>query len=318
MSSFAMKIKDELTALELSYKEQRAMLMGMLQVNASINFSSTGLYLEFKSKNEKVALLVYDLIKKFYSLEAFFLQTKETKLKKEDIYITRLEQNAFNVLNDLKVLQAKNDSNYSIKKEFETDEEKIGYIRGAFLACGSVNDPKSNTYHLEIQTFSSIVAYNLRDLINSYSLNSKISENKRGFIIYIKSADKIGDFLRILGSNESLFYFEDLRIEKDLSNSINRVMNCEIANERKSIEAAKRQTKEIEKVLEFYGERLKKSLRDVCTLRLNHKEESLNELANASINEIGKEISKSALNHRFREIHLLYEEILNKNTKEEK
>lgn len=313
MPSFAMKIKDELTSLEISKEEERAMLEGMLQVNASINFSSNGMFLEFKSKNEKVASKVYDLIIKFYSLEPIFLKTKEVRLNKEDIYYTKLEQNAFYVLNDLKVLQAKNDTSYSVKKELQTDEERLSYIKGAFLACGSINDPQSNTYHLEIQTFSSIVAYNLRDLMNMYNLGAKISENRRGFIVYIKSADKIGDFLRILGSNESLFYFEDYRIEKDLSNSINRVMNCEIANERKSMEAAKRQVEEIEVVKKHYGGRLKKTLEEVSILRLNHKEASLNELSDLSLEEVGSSISKSALNHRFRELHDLYIEIIEKN-----
>lgn len=309
MASFTMRIKDELSSLELKENEKKALLMGLLQVNASINFSSTGLFLEFKSKNEKTSDLVYNLIYELYKLEPFFLSKKETKLKKEDIFIVKLEQNAFLVLNDLKILQAKDDSTYNLKKELETNEEKISYLRGAFLACGSVNDPESNTYHLEIQTFSPNVGYNLRDLINFFNISAKLSKNRRGYIVYFKSADKISDFLRLVGSADSLFYFEDHRIEKDLANSINRVMNCEIANEKKTIDAARKQLKEIEVVLNYYKDDLKSTLKDACTLRLNHKDDSLNELSSASLEEVGKTISKSALNHRFREIHDLYVEI---------
>lgn len=314
MLSFAMKIKDELSSISLSEKEKRSILMGLLQVNASINFSSNGLYLEFKSKNEKVSDLVYNLIIELFKLEPFFLSTKETKLNKEEIFIVKLEQNAFFVLNELKILQAKDDTTYQIKKELVTEEERVSYLRGAFLACGSVNDPSSNTYHLEIQTFSPNVCYGLRDLMNSFNIQAKITNNRRGYIVYLKSADKISDFLRLVGSTDSLFYFEDHRIEKDLANSINRVMNCEIANEKKSIDAARRQTEEIKVVMDYYKDRLKESLKEVCALRLNHKEESLNELSAYSLTEIGKSISKSALNHRFREIHVLYLEIMEKNS----
>lgn len=309
MSSFSSLLKDELVELELNEIEAKAMLKGLLQVNASINISSTGLYLEFKSKNLKVAQKVYDLILEFYKLEPFMLQTKETKLNKDDVYITRLEQNAYHVLDDLKVLSAKDDSSYNLKKELLSDEEKLSYLRGAFLACGSINDPKSNTYHLEIQTFSSFVGFNLRDLMNLYGLNAKISQNRRGYIVYLKSADKISDFIRILGSNDELFYFEDCRIEKDLANSINRVMNCEIANQKKTLETAKRQLEEIGLVEKFYGSKLKDSLKEVIMLRRAYPEESLSELETKSTEVLGKNISKAAINHRLREIHDLKEKI---------
>ena len=309
MSTFAMTLKDELTKLEMEENYEKILLMGMLQVNASINFSSSGMYIEFKSKNESVSLKVFDLLKKYYPVEPIFMSTKETKLKKEDIFYTRLEQNSYAVLDDLKVLRAKNDSSYNLKKELESNDERLAYIRGAFLACGSINDPKSNTYHMEIQAFSSLVAYNLKDLINSFGLNSKISENRRGYIVYLKSANAIADFLRILGSNDGLFYFEDNRIEKDLSNSINRVMNCEIANAKKTQETAKRQALEIEAVSKYYGERLPQTLKEASKLRLEYKEESLTELENLSTTFLGKKVTKSALNHRFKKIHDLYLDI---------
>ena len=306
MPTFAMALKDELVSNETLNEYDKTMLMGMLQVNASLNFSSSGLYIDFKTKNEKVAIKAFDLVKKYYPVEPILLKTKETKLKKEDIFHTRIEQNAYNILTDLNVLRAKEDSQYNLKKELESNEERLAYIKGAFLACGSVNDPKSNTYHMEIQTFSANVAYNLRDLINSFGLNTKISENRRGYIVYLKNANGIADFLRVIGSSDGLFYFEDNRIEKDLSNSINRVMNCEIANAKKTQETARRQIEEIEIVTKYYGERLKKTLVDASRLRLEYKEESLKELEDLSYELLGKTITKSALNHRFREIHNLY------------
>jgi len=306
MSSFSMKLKNELLSLSSSDESLKAMLEGLLQVNGTINLSSTGLFLEFKSKNEQISQTVAGLIKHFYNLDSIMLKTKEIRLNKDDVYVTELHQNANIVLSDLKVLQAKEDSSYNLKKELSSDEAKIGYLRGAFLAAGSINDPKTHTYHLEIQTFSTLIAYNLRDLMNTFNLGSKISKNRRGYIVYCKSADKIADFIRILGASDQLFYFEDLRIERDLSNSINRVMNCEIANQKKATVAALRQLDEIAVVEKFYGERLKNTLKEICVLRKKYPEDSLLELSTRSVEEFNKSISKSAINHRLREIHELY------------
>lgn len=315
METFSSKLKDELVDIELSLEEEKALLEGLLQVNGMISLSSTGMYLEFKSKNINVAKKVESLIKQFYNLSPIFTATKELRFNKEDLYLVRLHQNPGILLKDLSIMASKQDPTYNLKKELSIEQLRIAYIKGAFLACGSINDPNTNTYHMEIQTFNTLVAYNLRDLINVFGLQAKVSKNRRGYIVYLKSADKISDFIRILGSSESLFYFEDFRIERDLSNSINRVMNCEISNQKKTIETAKRQLKEIDTVMTYYGERLASNLNEVCNLRIKYPEDSLNELSNKSLKEYGKTISKSALNHRLRAVHNLYTEIIQKREK---
>ncbi len=315
MPSFSMKLKDELVDIALNDEEEKAMLMGLMQINGSINLSSSGLYLEFRSKNLKVAKKVEDSIKKFYSIEPLFKEEKELRLNKDNVYSVLIEQNATIPLLDLKIMAAKEDSTYNLKKELIKDNLRLSYIKGAFLACGSVNDPQTLTYHMEIQTFNTLTAYNLRDLLNVYNLQAKVSKNRRGYIVYLKSADKIADFIRILGSSESLFYFEDYRIERDLSNSINRVMNCEIANEKKATAAAIRQMKEIETVKAYYKERLPKSIREAIVLREKNQDSTLQELSDKSPDEFNKTISKSALNHRYRAVHKLYTEIIEKREK---
>lgn len=302
--SFSLKLKNELVSLDDNNESLYSMLRAMIEINSSIKYLN-GAYIEYKTKNKLVANKLKELIKMFYNIEAEIKETKEVRLNKDTIYLVNIYQKVNKILDDFNILSNKQ----SLKKVLETEEEKIGYLRGAFLSTGSINDPITYTYHLEIQTFKEDVASNLKDIMNSFYLNSKISKNRRGFIVYSKSADKIADFIRILGSSKQLFYFEDLRIERDLSNSINRVMNCEIANQKKTTETAIRQLKEIEFVEKYYQSRLKDTLKEVCILRKKYKEESLLELEEKSVLEFNKRISRSALNHRFREIHEIYKDL---------
>lgn len=306
MPSFSMNLKNELASLNSSDDLNLGLLKGLLQVNGSINLSSTGLFLEFKTKNELVAQKLIDLIKQYYKVDSVLIKTKEVRLNKDDIYLVRLFQNANYVIRDLKIMQAKDDTSYSLKKDLISEDMKTGYLRGAFLSAGSINDPKTMIYHLEIQTFNTIEAVNLRDLMNTYNLSAKISKNRRGFVVYMKSAEKIANFIKIVGGTDSLFYFENIRIEKDLTNSINRVMNCEIANQKKTTEASMRQIEEIKMVESFYQTNLPKSIQEAITLRKENPEDSLSELSQKAEKRIGKKISKSALNHRFRAMHDLF------------
>ena len=188
---------------------------------------------------------------------------------------------------------------------------KRAYVRGAFLASGSINSPKSASYHLEIHTFDEFQANNLTALLNYFQLNAKTLKRKRGFISYIKESEKIADFLRVVGAMSGLFYYEDERIKRDFVNSITRVMNMDIANQNKTLEAANRQLRSIS-VLENMMDirKLPKSMREAITLRQTYPESSLNELSDYSTDLFNKSISKSALNHRFRNINELADQIL--------
>lgn len=302
--SFSTYIKDELVSLELL--DKKSLLKGMLQVNGSINLSSSGLHLEYKTKNENVKNLLVSLIKDVYKVDTEVQELREVRLNKDLYYKILINQGASLILRDLNIMQSKEDSQYSLKKDLPEEINRIEYLKGAFLSGGSVNDPQTFTYHLEIQTFNTIVASNLRDLMNTFYLGAKISKNRRGFIVYLKSAERVSDFIRTIGASEALLYFENLRIERDLSNSINRVINCEVANQKKVQETASRQIKEIDEVLKYYGESLKKTLVEAINLRKAYPDDSLQELSNKSEEHLKHFISRSALSHRLREIHELY------------
>jgi len=163
-----------------------------------------------------------------------------------------------------------------------------------------MNSPETATYHMEIQTFSERQAEELKKLANHFDLNAKVAKNKRGFIMYLKEAEKISDFLRVTGAVNELFEFEDSRIKRDFKNSINRVMNCDIANEQKAIDAAKKQLEMII-TIEAYGvQNLPVSLTEAIFLRKAYPQSTLHELGYAAEEHFGHHLSKSALNHRFR------------------
>ena len=304
MSSFSNQVKNEIAIIDETVNKKE-LLRGLLQINATISFTSDGLSLKFKTKNINIVNLLGDLIYEFYKTECTILSSQEKRLNKETIYMLEINQNASYIIRDLKIVEAKEDPSYSLKKEILEEDERASYLRGAFLACGSINDPKSLTYHMEIQTFNMMVATNLRDLMNTFSLNAKLSKNRRGYIVYLKKAETISDFIRIIGASESVMEFENLRIEKDLSNSINRIMNCEIANQRKTEESARRQIDEINYLMSNKIE-LKEGLRVVAELRLKYPDDSLTELAMKSEEELEKPISRNVVIHRLREIHEIY------------
>lgn len=180
-------------------------------------------------------------------------------------------------------------------------------MRGAFLAGGSVNNPETSSYHLEI--FSLYKEHNdsLCELLNEFHLNSKTLERKKGYITYLKEAEKITEFLNVIGAHNSLLRFEDVRIVRDMRNSVNRLVNCETANLNKTIGASLRQVENIKYIDERIGlEALPDKLREIAQLRIDYQEVTLKELGEMVTS--GK-ISKSGINHRLRKLDEIAEQL---------
>ena len=309
--SFSMELKNELSSIIQNRCCEKAMLKGALQVNSSLALNSDGLSIEFRTKNISVANKICLLAKDLYKVDALVLAKKETKLYKEDTYIVMINDKDKKIVDDLDLALSRIITRTKLNIELPKECCQKAYLKGAFLAGGSINNPETFSYHLQIQVFNEEIALSIIELMNEYDLNARYTKNKKGFIVYLKDSEKISDFLRIMGSLNCLFTFEDYRIERDLNNSINRIINCEVANHAKAIEAAQRQLKDIEIVSKYYSDHLKKTLKEAIDLRLNNPEGTLQELSEDSLDLIGKEISKSALNHRFRIIKELANNISN-------
>ncbi len=172
------------------------------------------------------------------------------------------------------------------------------FIRGAYIAGGSMSDPNS-AYHFEIVCNSEEIAERLKGYINGFGLESRIVARKKSFIVYLKESDSIVEILRIMDAPKALMEFENVRILKDLANSLNRRVNCETANIGKTVSAAVKQKEDIQLIKEMIGlEKLSPALREVAMARLEFPEASLKELGESLDHPIGK----SGVNHRLRKL----------------
>ena len=299
--TYAADVKKELTMIEIDNKEALSELSALVKMNGALGFNNKNLSLTIQTENASISRRIYSLIKYFFNTDINISVRKKMKLKKNNVYICRLDKNVKEILEKLHIL---NDDfttkQYLDESLVDSEEKKRAYLRGAFLAGGSVNNPRTSSYHLEIFSLYNEHILELNKLLNSYDLNSRTLERKKGYIVYIKESEKISDFLGLVGANRALFEFEDERIIRDINNSVNRMQNCDLANLNKTVNASTRQIEEINIIEERLGlENLPEKLRTVAEIRLQNPELALKEIA--LLIDDGK-LSKSGLNHRFRKI----------------
>mgnify|MGYP003302759488 FL=1 len=184
-----------------------------------------------------------------------------------------------------------------------SEEEMKAYIRGAFLAKGSVNDPKTSQYHLEFLFDKKYESVFVQRLLNHFNLNSKIILRDTKYMVYLKESEKIGDFLKLIKAYKSVLYYEDVRVLREQKNITNRLNNCEQANVDKIIATCNNQLKDIEDIENIIGIGiLDEKLQQVAEYRKKYPESSLTELSEIMSLETQSSITKSGLNHRFRKI----------------
>lgn len=175
---------------------------------------------------------------------------------------------------------------------------KKAFVRGMFLAAGSVNDP-NKAYHFEIVVRNREMAEVVQEIINSFSLDAKVVKRKKYYVVYLKEGSMIVDILNVCEAYVSLMDMENVRIIKDMRNDINRRVNCETANIKKTVNAARRQIEDIEYIEKTKGLKyLNASLRQLAELRLEEPDANLSELGEM----LNPPVSKSGVNHRLRKI----------------
>lgn len=172
------------------------------------------------------------------------------------------------------------------------------YVRGAFLAGGSISDP-GKAYHLEIVCKDAMIAEELSEYLEIFNISAKVVERKGHFVLYIQEGENIVDFLNIIGAHKSLMELENVRIFKDVRNNVNRQVNCETANIQKTVDASIRQVESIKFIIKKGAlEKLSPQLREAAIVRLENPDTDLYELGQLLNNPIGK----SGINHRLRKI----------------
>lgn len=182
---------------------------------------------------------------------------------------------------------------------------KRAYIRGAFLAAGSVSDPKKS-YHFEIVCGDREQAEYLQSLINSFEMDAKIVMRKHNYVVYLKEGAQIVDVLNVMEAPVALMEMENVRIEKEMRNSVNRKVNCETANIKKIVSAAVRQREDIVYIRDTIGfEKLPEGLREIALVRQKYPDAPLKELGAL----LDPPLGKSGVNHRLRKLSEIADEL---------
>ena len=301
--SFSSDVKNEIiNQTEMTKRQRIARLLGMLCFGGRIARSDDGLRLKFATENPKIARSLYQLIKNDCAIKA---NLRVFRGPKTVVYFVTLDDqleinDLFHTTGILKRGEELSDfTNFYINSSYVSDTpEKKAFIRGAFLASGSVITPQKNC-HLEFVTSHKRLCNDMKKLLEEFGLSVKEAVRKSSYVLYFKNNSDVADILTLLGAYDSVMEYHNIKILKDVRNSINRKMNCDAANMTKTLDAAFRQAQAIEKLkkLGVLGE-LSDQLQEVAELRLAHKELGLKELGEMMNPPIGK----SGVNHRLRKL----------------
>ena len=313
--SFTTRVKNEISN---NYSNKNANLAELSAIVRN-SYQKDNKELEIVSENSTVCKHIYTLFKEMYNIN-IKTEYKVTKFSKNRLYIMTITDKLDTILKDLSLLSDDNEYNLVPSSYIiDSEDEKRAYLKGTFLMTGSINDPKTSMYHLEFFIDYLEEANFLSDLLNEFYLNSKVIEREKGYMVYLKEAEKIGDFLRIINASLAVMYYEDIRIYRDHKNMTNRLNNCEQANFEKSMLTSNKQIEDINLIVQELGmDSLDEKTCELITYKLKYPETSIQELSEIMTIETGKKITKSGLNHRFRKLKEIAMRIKkNKETKSE-
>lgn len=302
--SFTVKVKEELLGLGTESKSELAAIMKM---SGSLGIASQGLTLSITTENAKIARHIYELLLSFYQVKSDIRHHQKTNLRKNRVYTVFLDEKVEDILSDLHLA----DAFFGIQEGIDPlilsdDEASRAYLRGAFLSNGSMRDPESGKYQLEIVSVYLDHAQGLASLMQSFLLDAKTIERKKGAVTYLQRAEDIMDFLIVVGAMEAMAEFETVKILRETRNDINRANNAETANIARTVTASMKTINNIVKIMETSGlESLPIDLQEVAHLRVNHPDYSIQQLADS----LSKPLTKSGVNHRLRKINKIADDL---------
>lgn len=307
--SFSTRVKEELARHIGSGRHCKiAEIAAIINMCGKIKIETNGdISIKVHTENPAVARKYFTILKKTFNINVEILIRRNSQLKKNRVFAIFIT----NKVDSEKVLKATRiftDGmiNHRIHPlVVQGTCCKRAYIRGAFLASGSVSDPEK-TYHLEFVNSHKKHCQDLMALVNSFDMDSKIVLRKKYHILYLKEATQIVDLLNIMEAHVALMQLENLRILKEMRNNVNRIVNCETANLNKTVSAAVRQMQDIQYIEEKLGlSSLPEPLEDIARLRIEYMDASLKELGAL----LDQPVGKSGVNHRLRKISEIAEKL---------
>ena len=331
--SFSSKVKEEL-ANQLSQARhcQIAEIAAIISLCGRVQVSEYDRYcIKIHTENGSVARKYFTLLKKTFNISTDVSVRQSMGRRRSCMYTvgSRRHQDALKVLQAAKLIHfhAGKDSeladggirlleeieeNLSLTQNVVIQQNccRRAFIRGAFLAAGSISDPEK-FYHFEIVCATEAKAEQLQGLIRSFDLDARIIQRKRYFVVYIKEGSQIVDILNVMEAPRSLMELENIRILKEMRGSVNRKVNCETANIHKTVSAAVKQVEAITIIKDTIGfSGLPNNLREIAQLRLARPEATLKELGEA----LDPPVGKSGVNHRLRKLGELADKLRDETT----
>lgn len=298
--SYTTDIKEEISKNIASKSEMIAELSGYIRNNGH----QTQNGFQLTTENPLICERIEKQIEILYEVKLKKEIKDSLNFSKKDLLALTIEEKKDFILEDIGY-QNKQGEYLEKPPQYITgaNEEIRAYLRGVFLASGSINDPRTSRYHMELLIEESGEAVFVQKLLNLFDLNVKILTRDKGYMLYIKEADKISDFLKIIKANNAVLYFENQRIYRNQKNQANRLNNCEQANMDKVVATATAQLDDIAIIEDNLGiSLLDDKTQQALEYRKKYPEASLKELSEIISLETGNSITKSGLNHRFRKI----------------
>ncbi|MBQ7277226.1 MAG: DNA-binding protein WhiA [Bacilli bacterium] len=299
--SFTNDVKKDILTYEYNDEELKAELYGILKLKLELIIRFDGISAEIKTASLNISRRLIYLVKKIYKINIELKAKARANLDHNNIYYVTINDSVQDMLIDLQLVDEY--FNYIDEVPSIYDGYESSVIRGFFLAKGSINEPSKARYHLEISCKSDSEVDFIINALNKIDINGKKANRRNNVIFYIKKVEQIVDFLKYLNAFNTMFEFEDSRIKRDMINTVNRCMNCDIANSIKSQKSIEKQFDDIKIIDKYLGlATLSPRLLEAIMLRTENPDASLSELSMMSEEVIGRFISKSGLSHCFHDI----------------
>ena len=266
--------------------------------------------LRFQTENDAVVRKYFTLLQKTFNIETEVAIRESRQMKRSHVYYVELTDSAEiqMVLQGAKLSVNEDDGATLFPGNGLVTQQsccKRAFIRGAFLASGSISDPEKG-YHFEIVSQDEKKARYLQEIICSFQIDAKIVVRKKSYVVYVKEGAQIVDMLAIMEANVALMNLENIRILKEMRNSVNRKVNCETANINKTVNAAVKQIEDIRLIEAKKGfHELNEGLAEIAELRLRYPEATLKELGMM----LNPQVGKSGVNHRLRKLSEIADEL---------
>ena len=314
--TFSAEVKNELSRVISQHRDaQLAELSALVRTTGSINIVGLNkLAFNIFTENPAIARKVFTLLKNCFEINVEIQLNNaggQKKTNQYQMYISH-EQGANEILEEIGIVEIKEDGLHlqdKIPQSFMgRKESKKSYLRGVFLGCGSVSDPQ-RMYHMEFTTTDIDYAKRIMKLLISYEIPAKIIQRKNLQVVYVKDSEKIADVLNLTGAHNALLQMESIKVNKQMRNDVNRLVNCETANLSKTVNTSDRQIESINYILEKKDlDYLPENLREIAVLRKKHFDMSLKELGEI----MEKPLGKSGVNHRLKKIEEIAEDLREK------